>query len=224
MRAFKTFLIENRGIAAFLLCMFMFRSAVADWNVVPTGSMQPTIQIGDRIVVNRAAFDIRVPFTHYSIAHLADPKRGDIVVVDSGAAHERLVKRVIGLPGDSIAMRGNVLYVNGHAATYTPTSATGIHDDDNDPASYDIESLGAMRHVVRLSRFRPSTASNFGPVTVAAGQYLLLGDNRDNSMDSRFIGSVPRSEIVGRARYVAMSFDPQNHYLPRAHRYAAALN
>jgi len=86
-----------------MLCMIVFRSAVADWNVVPTGSMQPTIKIGDRILVDKLTYDIRLPLTHVSLLHLADPQRGDIVVLDSHAARERLVKRVIGLPGDEVA-------------------------------------------------------------------------------------------------------------------------
>ena len=105
MHAIAKFLARNKGFITFMLCMIVFRSAVADWNVVPTGSMQPTIQIGDRIFVDKAAYDVRLPFTHVSLIHLADPKRGDIVVLDSQAANERLVKRVIGLPGDEVAMR-----------------------------------------------------------------------------------------------------------------------
>ncbi|HJY09225.1 MAG TPA: signal peptidase I, partial [Bryobacteraceae bacterium] len=122
MRAIAKFLLRNRGFIAFMLCMIVFRSAVADWNVVPTGSMQPTIRIGDRILVDKLAYDVRLPLTHVSLLHLADPQRGDIVVLDSHAARERLVKRVIGLPGDQVAMRGNMLFINGHAARYVTGS------------------------------------------------------------------------------------------------------
>lgn len=224
MRRLMSFLSQNKGFIVFMLGMLMFRSALADWNVVPTGSMQPTIQIGDRIVVDKAAYDIRLPFTHLSLMHLADPQRGDIVVLDSQAADEKLVKRVIGVPGDEVAMRNNVLYVNGVAARYTSATVTGIHDDLQDPARYEVERLGHVQHLIRLSRYYPSDARNFGPVTVPAGQYLLLGDNRDNSMDSRYFGFFPRNEIVGRSRYVAVSLDPDHHYLPRAHRLAAPLD
>ncbi|WP_049621797.1 signal peptidase I [Frateuria defendens] len=224
MHAIRNLLARNKGFLAFMLCMFMFRSALADWNVVPTGSMQPTIRIGDRIVVNRAAYDVRVPFTHVSLWQLGDPQRGDIVVVDSSAAGERLVKRVIGLPGDTVALRGNVLYVNGRAARYRPATADGIRDDLRDPAVYAIEALDGMRHRVRLSRYAPSPVSHYGPVTVPTGRYLLLGDDRDDSLDSRYFGAVPRREIVGRARYVAVSLDPAHHYLPRPGRLAAPLD
>ncbi|MDQ6646665.1 MAG: signal peptidase I [Pseudomonadota bacterium] len=224
MRAITRFLTRNKGLLVFLVCMVMFRSAVADWNVVPTGSMQPTIRIGDRILVDKLAYDIRLPLTHVSLWHLADPQRGDIVVLDSHAAHERLVKRVIGLPGDLVAMRSNVLFINGKAASYTADPVTGIHDDQKNPADYKVERYGRMRHAIRLSEYFPSPASNFGPVKVPAGQYLLLGDDRDNSEDSRYLGFFPRNEIVGRARHVVASLDPSRHYLPRSGRFGASLD
>lgn len=224
MRTIAKFLLRNRGFITFMLCMIVFRSAVADWNVVPTGSMQPTIRIGDRILVDKLAYDVRLPLTHVSLRHLADPQRGDIVVLDSQAARERLVKRVIGLPGDEVAMRGNVLFINGRSASYAAGSYHGIHDDLENPARYEIERYGNMRHAIRLSEHWPSPASNFGPVKVPAGQYLLLGDDRDNSMDSRYFGFFPRSEIVGRARRVVVSLDPRRHYLPRGDRFGMALD
>ncbi len=224
MRAIAKFLLRNRGFLTFMLCMVVFRSAVADWNVVPTGSMQPTIRIGDRILVDKLAYDVRLPLTHVSLLHLADPQRGDIVVLDSHAAREHLVKRVIGLPGDQVAMRGNVLFINGHAARYDTGSYSGIRDDLRDPAHYEIERYGVMNHAIRLSDYRPGTASSFGPVQVPAGRYLLLGDDRDNSMDSRYFGFFPRDEIVGRARHVVASLDPEHHYLPRTDRFGAPLD
>lgn len=224
MRRLMQYLYRNKGFIVFMLGMVMFRSALADWSVVPTSSMEPTIQIGDRIVVDKAAYDIRLPLTHISLIHLADPKRGDIVVLDSHAANERLVKRVIGMPGDEIALRNNRLYINGVAATYSPTSVQGIHEDQQDPARYEVESLGRLQHVVRLSLYLPGEKRDFGPVTVPAGEYLLMGDNRDRSMDSRYFGFFPRNEIVGRSRYVAMSLDPSNDYLPRRQRFGARLD
>ncbi|WEN14717.1 signal peptidase I [Rhodanobacter sp. AS-Z3] len=224
MRTLIRFLTRNRGFITFMLCMIMFRSAVADWNVVPTGSMQPTIRIGDRILVDKVAYDIRLPLTHVSLLHLADPQRGEIVVLDSHAANERLVKRVIGIPGDEVAMRGNVIFINGHAASYAASSYTGIHDDLRDPAHYQTERDGTLHHAIRLSDQHPSPISSFGPVKVPAGQYLLLGDDRDNSMDSRYFGFFARDEIVGRARRVIVSLDPQQHCLPRGDRFGKALD
>ncbi|HEY9131421.1 MAG TPA: signal peptidase I [Dyella sp.] len=224
MRHLVGLLNRNKGFIAFMFCMFVFRSAVADWNTVPTGSMQPTIRIGDRILVDRAAYDIRVPFTHISLYRLGDPQRGDIVVLDSKEANERLVKRVIGVPGDRIALRGNRLYVNGRTARYSTIDVAGIRDDSTHPAHYAIERIGGASRVIRLSDELPSIASNFGPVTVPPGSYLLMGDNRDDSYDSRFLGFAPRGEILGRARYVAFSLDPSHHYLPREDRFGAPLD
>jgi signal peptidase I len=167
MRGLMQLLYRNKGFIVFMIGLVMFRSAFADWSVVPTGSMQPTIQIGDRIFVDKAAYDVRVPLTHISLWHIADPQRGDIVVLDSHAANERLVKRVIGIPGDEIALRGNVLYVNGIAATYSSTIVRGIHDDIDDPAHYEVEHTGNLQHLVRLSLYRPSEMRDFGPVRVA---------------------------------------------------------
>src|SRR5690242_8116349 len=153
MHAFRRFLLRNRGLLLFLFGMLVFRSALADWNTVPTGSMQPTIRIGDRIVVDRMAYDLRLPFTHVALLRRNDPQRGDIVIIDSAATGERLVKRVIGLPGDTIALRGNVLYINGHAAHYHAVRVAGIAADKAHPAGYAVESLGGPGHLVRLARY-----------------------------------------------------------------------
>jgi signal peptidase I len=185
--------------------------------------MQPTIRVGDRIVVDRMAYDLRLPFTHIALLHRAEPRRGDIVIIDSAATGERLVKRIVGLPGDRVALRGNVLYLNGRAASYRLANATGIAEDQAQPASYADESLAGRHHLIRLARYLPSPMSNYGPVTVPAGHYLAMGDNRDDSYDSRYFGFVPREEIVGRARFVALSLDPQRHDLPRPDRWALAL-
>ena len=100
---------EYRSFILFMLLMVMFRSALADWNVVPSGSMQPTIVEGDRILVNKIAYDIRLPFSKISLKKVADPMRGDIVVFDSMVSDIRLVKRVVGVPGDHIKMLNNSL-------------------------------------------------------------------------------------------------------------------
>src|SRR5262250_2716029 len=110
---------EYRGFALFVVLMIIFRSALADGIVVPAGSMKPTILEGDRILVNKLAYDLRIPLTHLPVPKSAAPKRGDIVVFDSKAADTRLVKRVIGLPGDTVSMRDNRLIINGIEARYS---------------------------------------------------------------------------------------------------------
>lgn len=207
---------SNRGFIVFVCLMFVFRSAVADWNDVPTGSMQPTIEIGDRILVNKMAYDLRLPFTTMSLIKRADPKRGDIVTFMSQMADNRLVKRVIGLPGDIVEMQHNVLTINGERLTYQADTA-GAGE-----AQLLTEQLDAIAHKVKLAPYS-SGRDSFSAVKVPPGHYLVLGDNRDNSADSRVIGFVPRSEITGRASTVLFSLDYDNYYLPRSARFFAAL-
>ncbi len=207
---------EYRGFALFVLLMFIFRSVLADWNSVPTGSMNPTILEGDRIFVNRLAYDLRIPFTHVSLHRFADPARGDIIVFDSKAAGLLLVKRVIGLPGDTVQMRDNRLTINGVEAGYAGAgSAPG--------AVFAVESYGAMKHRIELVPGADRDFSSFGPVKVPPDQYLVLGDNRDNSADSRVHGFVPREEILGDAKTVVLSVDYRRYYLPRMDRFFHSL-
>lgn len=214
-RSLTKILKENRGFFVFLLLMSVLRSGVADWNVVPSGSMKPTIVEGDRILVNKLAYDVQVPFLYYSLWKLADPARGDIIVFDSKAAGLRLVKRVAGIPGDLVKMEDNVLYINGQALQYELLEADSGQIDER-------ENLLGIEHTVRLHP-NGSRLSSFGEVKVPEGFYLALGDNRDNSSDSRVIGFVPRHEIIGRAKTVVMSVDYENYYLPRNDRFWKTL-
>jgi len=206
---------ENKNLLVFLILMMVFRSSLADWNVVPTGSMKPTIIEGDRILVNKMAYDIRVPFTHISIHKRGDPDRGDIIVFDSKMSGKRLVKRVIGMPGDVIEMRNNVLRINGQTLEYTVISDSAFSIDK-------IENLLGLEHQVRIKQ-RGSPLSDFAAVRIPADSYLALGDNRDNSVDSRVIGFIPRREIVGRTKKVVMSLNYENAYKPRRDRFLKAL-
>lgn len=203
---------EYKGFFLFIVLMVLFRSAVADWNDVPSGSMEPAILVGDRIFVNKLAYDVRVPLTHISLYRMADPERGDIVIFDSQAADKRLVKRVIGVPGDIVEMRHGRLIVNGMAAEYVDAKL-------EEQAVVAREVIGVYEHAVRFEETQARRADTFGPVRVPEGHYLVLGDNRYNSADSRFYGFVPREEIVGRSRTVVLSLDPDNYFLPRTGRF-----
>lgn len=207
---------EYRGFALFIFLMIIFRSALADWNVVPTGSMKPTILEGDRILVNKLAYDLKFPLTHLSIHRFGDPKRGDIVVFDSKPADTRLVKRVIGLPGDVVEMMDNQLAINGIEARYSNVAYAA-------DAIFAIESYVGMSHRIELSRTGPGRLSSFGPVKVPEAHYLVLGDNRDNSADSRVYGFIPRDEIIGNARTVVLSLNYDHYYVPRADRFFRPL-
>jgi signal peptidase I len=213
-----------RPFVVALLVLTPFRSAVADWHDVPTGSMQPTILVGDRIVVDKLAYDVKVPFTSWSLYERAEPQRGDVVVCFSPRDGTRLVKRVIGVPGDSVAMRANRLLINDAPCAYAPQSRSDM--PVRDWASYDFarERLDPQDpgHTIMLTPWRRSS-DRFGPVTVPAGRYLVLGDNRDDSFDSRGFGFVPRESIAGRAFGVAFSFAPDAWLTPRWSRFFSAL-
>ena len=201
------------------------RSAIADWNDVPTGSMKPTILEGDRIVVNKLAYDLKVPFTTWHVAEWGNPERGEIVVFFSPADGIRLVKRVVGLPGDTIAMENNRLFVNGQPVEYEPLETAVSNRIDNPERAthqFAAEKLTQRRHAV-MSTPAINARRSFAPVTVPAGKYFMMGDNRDNSFDSRYFGTVAREKIIGRAAAVAFSLDHNDYYLPRTDRFATKL-
>ena len=206
---------ENKSFILFVFLMLVFRSAVADWSDVPTGSMKPTIVEGDRILVNKLAYDLRVPFTHISLFKIAEPERGEIIVFDSDVSEKRLVKRVVGIPGDVISMIDNELFINGEKLNYRKLSSNAVE-------TIYAENLLGIEHMVRIETPR-SVLSNFGSVRVPENMFLALGDNRDNSADSRVIGFVPRKEIVGRTSSVAFSLDYDNYFIPRSDRFFQPL-
>jgi len=207
-----TFWKNNHKFILFIVLMSVFRSAVAYWYTVPTGSMQPTIKEGDRIVVNKMAYDLKLPFSQISLFKTGEPERGDIVVFESVAADNRLIKRVVGLPGDLISMNNERLYINGKAVSLQ-TSA-----QENNIITA-VEQLGATSHSVRINHNKSNQLSSFGPVAVPSDHYLVLGDNRRNSADSRVYGFVPREELKGKASHIAFSVDYHNFYIPRSERF-----
>jgi signal peptidase I len=217
---------EYRGLLLFVLLMCSFRSAWADWVYVPTGSMNPTILEGDRLLIDKHAFGLRIPFSLIHLTRGDNPDRGDIVVFDSPRDGTSLVKRVIGLPGDSVALNGERLIVNGVAARYGAGDASELQrllrtTRAHDPAV--VRESGVLRgHDILLLPDRHHE-SVLGPVTVPPGMYFVLGDNRDNSADSRYIGFVPRRNIVGRATRVVLSLDPDRYYEPRSGRWLRSL-
>ena len=211
-----------RGFAGFVVFMLIFRSAIADWNHVPSSSMLPSILIGDRVIVNKLAYDLRVPFTFIRVTQWADPQRSDIVTFESPKDGRLMIKRVIGLPGDTISLRENRLNINGQMAEYTAESVQLLPDELVRPLSHTQivrETALGQKRPIMLFKQKPAWATdNFGPVTVPDGYYLMLGDNRDNSGDYRAIGFVARAAILGRASSVAFSVDADNYYLPRSDR------
>jgi signal peptidase I len=280
-----------RPILILICVLFALRSSIADWNDVPTGSMIPTILEGDRIFVNKLAYDLKIPFTTRHIAEWGDPKRGDIVVFFSpepntapapwfytfgfalfsgallvgislslfGAPRSprnalavsfcafalgasvgvylfnqswqegtRLVKRCVGVPGDEIQVHDDQLYINKFRIGYAPLDPRGIAfltDKDRSDFTYLTETLGTHAHPIRQGKLyrNGNPYVDFGPVTIPQGKYFMMGDNRDNSRDSRWFGFVDRSSIVGRASAVAISIDINRHWIPRWKRFFTSL-
>lgn len=258
-----------RGLLVFFAVMILFRSAVADWNQVPSGSMKPGILDGDRIVVDKLAWDLRLPFTTVRVAGWSHPARGDVVTFDNPVDGRLFIKRVVAVPGDRVEWNRNRLTVNGEAANYVPLEAGEIGAlpvEDTSRHRFYRESLHGTTRVVMLDG-RPGAqdprevtlsrllgpptrhceryvgraagvaplakamcrcdalgaCSTFPAFTVPEGKYWMMGDNRDNSSDSRVIGFVDRRSIYGRAHAVAFSVDTDNYYRPRFERFFTSL-
>lgn len=223
----KNWVRNNKGFLAFLVLFGVFRTAVADWNPIPSASMHPNLLEGDVVLVNRLAFDLKVPLTNVVLAHLGEPQRGDIVTFRSPRDDTLLIKRVVALPGDVVEMRNERLFINGKGADYsvvehsldsvggTATRALQLAESWGGKAAQPRRHIQIMPDVLA-----PRT---FGPVTVPQGEYLMLGDNRDNSADSRVIGLVPRKLLVGRAERVLVSADYQGNWMPRTERFGMSL-
>lgn len=214
-----------RDIVLIAFVIFGARSAIADWNHVPTASMKPTIIEGDMIFVNRLAYDLKLPFTTWHIAEWGNPRRGEIIVFYSPANGDRLVKRVVGMPGDRIAMHGNRVFINDKPLEYFPLDekyAQLVKQVERSRYRFSEENLGDHRHPI-MALGKNTTGSSFQPITVPSGKYLVLGDNRDNSGDSRYFGFVDRKAILGRATTVIASWNPDSYYLPRGKRFFLPL-
>jgi signal peptidase I len=201
------------------------KSSLADWNWVPTGSMNPTILEGDLIFVDKVAYDLRIPLTLHRLAKWSDPKRGDIVICFSPEDGIRLVKRVIGLPGDTIEMKNNTLFLNGEPAVYTKIGLRDIEILSGKQTVKCVLATEDLDGVIHAVMSIPSIEAmrSFGPVTVPQGSYFVMGDNRDSSRDSRYFGFVERESIVGKAMGVIGSFDITDKYQPRFGRFFESL-
>ena len=216
------------SLAFALLVVFMIRSSVFESFKIPSGSMIPTLAIGDYIFVNKFAYGVKIPFTDslldspIYVFHRDPPKRGDVIVFRFPKDESiYFIKRVIGLPGDSIEVRDKVLYINGNPVPRDPMStaqqgeivAGGVLNDPQYTVTnpdFFIEHLeradhSRVDHMMVLDK-NNSMGRNFGPVTVPADSLFCMGDNRDVSNDSRYWGFVPMRNVAGRATFVWFSF------------------
>lgn len=204
-----------------ILIVFVLRSFIVEPFRIPSGSMIPTLEVGDFILVNKFTYGIRLPVVNRKIIDLNDPERGDVIVFryPEDPSYD-YIKRVVGLPGDKVAYLNKRLSING---VPVPTEAAGdyLHRERISYSKQFIESIGGVRHAVlndedapdgvafvKQFPFRDNCSYNAeGFVcTVPAGHYFLMGDNRDNSSDSRVWGFVPDRNIVGKAFFIWFNF------------------
>lgn len=211
----KNWLKDNRSFIVFMCCFGFFRLAIADWNPIPSGSMRPTLLEGDVVLVNRLAYDFKMPLTDVVLAELGEPQRGDVVTFTSPRDGVRLIKRLIAVPGDVVELRNEVLYLNGVSSEYlAPMNVAEPLGGQTTTAIRARERVAGHERAVQIMP-ELNALRSFGPVQVPEGQYFFLGDNRDNSADSRFIGMVPRHLLIGRAHRVLVSANIQGNWMPR---------
>jgi len=195
---------ESIGIAVAIA--LLLRAFVVEAFQIPSGSMIPTLQVGDHIFVSKFSYGLGIPFTNKKILEISQPSRGDVIVFKYPLdPNTHYIKRVVGLPGDTIEVRQNEVFINGHPAprehigTYK-YSDTGSMDGDDREVQLWAETSGDVRHQ-ELQDERPY-AHNFPAFTVPKGNVFVMGDNRDNSSDSRVWGPVSHELIKGRALVV----------------------
>jgi signal peptidase I len=193
------------------------KSSIAEWNYIPSGSMIPSLLPGDLVWVNKLAYDLKLPFTTRHLVEWGDPQRGDVAVFYSPEDGIRLVKRVVGLPGDVVESRNDCLFLNGTPVIYAPLPAGMADPESRSSALLAEEELAGRPHPVRILPGRPALRT-FGPVRVPPRGYFMMGDNRDDSHDSRYFGCAPRRCIVGRATTIIASADLAHLASPRTDR------
>ncbi len=198
------------------------RVAVAETYRIPSGSMEPTIQVGDRLVVNKLRFGPHIPFTHVSLPGYAEPGRSDVVVFVSPPQNPEiritpsdvtptLVKRIVGVGGDTLLMRDGDLWVNGHLTPQLNTDFSLPEDIASEPQPLFQWQHGIAVHGSRFgSPVSAPSLHQWGPLVVPAGMLFMMGDNRDNSVDSRYYGPVPRENVRGAPAFVYYSYDTES--------------
>ncbi len=177
---------------------------------IPSGSMIPTLTIGDHLLVNKFVYGPRIPFTDMRIFTGKEPKRGEIIVFKFPRDESKnFIKRVVGLPGDKIELKAGKLFINDELVRTTSSGAYDGDDQRSGPPYYDKpllfdEQLGAVKHHIL---YLHDQTGSYGPVLVPEDSVFVMGDNRDNSQDSRFWGFVKQNKILGRALIIYWSWD-----------------
>lgn len=205
-------LIElSRSFFPIFFIVLMFRSFFIEPFRIPSGSLEPTLRVGDFVAVSKFAYGFRLPVLHTKILTTGEPKRGDIAVFRWPPNPDiHFIKRVIGIPGDTIAYKNKVLYVNGqevkqHFVRYEMDESSGVNVKTLE------ENLSDVKHKIYIND--RGLSFDFETI-VPQGQYFVMGDNRDFSADSRYWGFVKDEYLLGRAFFVWMSWNPYT-WLPR---------
>ncbi|WP_105103914.1 signal peptidase I [Microbulbifer pacificus] len=187
-----------------LAIVFVLRSFLVEPFQIPSASMDPTLEVGDFILVNKFAYGLRLPVSRTKVLGIGEPKRGDVMVFFPPHMNDTYyIKRVIGLPGDEIRVVNNQLYINGEPA---PQELIQALPPGNPQKEFLWEEIDGHRHLM-AKHVAPTRYSNIRTVTVPEGHYFMMGDNRDNSLDSREWGFVPEKDIVGKAFAIWMHWD-----------------
>ena len=184
---------KNRSFILSIFLLFAVRWSIADQNRVPSGSMIPTLHVGDHIGVNKMAYDFKLPFTSLKLAHMGNPERGDIIVfIWPGDNSTTYVKRLIGIPGDRIKVKNGFITINGKAleSASLNQNATVTYTENLDKHQYQVQRLPMF---AREETFE---------VTVPEDSYFFMGDNRDDSNDGRYWGFVKRDALKGKVQLV----------------------
>lgn len=203
----------SRSLFLVFFIVLLLRSFIAEPYKIPSGSMLPTLKIGDFILVNKFAYGLRMPVWHTTLVPVGHPKRGDVVVFRFPANPSiNFIKRLIGVPGDTISYTDKTLYINGKKM---PKAYLGhvLEPANSNTASVTLfnENLMPVTHDIYNNPWQPK--GDFYNVKVPKGQYLVMGDNRDDSEDSRYWGFVSEKYFVGKAFIVWMSWDSSSHSL-----------
>jgi signal peptidase I len=211
-----------RSFFPVILVVLLLRSFLVEPFRIPSGSMMPTLLVGDFILVNKFAYGLRWPVLNSKFIKIGEPKRGDVVVFRFPQEPSvDYIKRVIGVPGDQIYYRNKTIYVNGEAIPHVPMGeyvgvGAGAGQTGYEEA---VEDLGDVKHDILLNAMAPDLPPGcqvlaYGPRIVPPGSYFVMGDNRDNSNDSRCWGFVPEENLVGKAFVIWMNWDSQRAGFP----------
>lgn len=201
---------SSRQIIVAVLVALLIRAFIFEAFKIPSGSMIPTLHIGDQIFVNKFVYGPRIPFTEIRVWQWGQPARGEIIVfVHPKGEHEDLIKRVVGLPGDTVEVRAGVVLLNNEplkSETIGQVTEWDLQHGGWAPehATAMTEHLGDTSFTVLDDGF--SMGDNLGPFTVEPGHLFVMGDNRDRSSDSRFWGQVPMQNVLGRAMFIWWSW------------------